>query len=240
MVALRLIDVNDVSDQYVRWLNDKDLVAYLDLRHRKTSHAQALEFVHHMNSSPSDLLLGIFNESSALLGSIRLGPIDFPNLSAEMGLLIGDRKWHGRGLARSVLRATCHAAHTHLGLVKFTAGIIAENEPSIRAFKAAGFRLEGRQLSQEILLSGIRTDVLQFGRIYGEVGSGEPPVSGSIIVEWPRNKMWDQHMRHYKARLSVPESATSRLFESQEFAFLELEGTNAGSDKSYERKERSN
>ena len=102
------------------------------------------------------------------IGNIKLGPINHLHSTGEISLFIGDKACHGKGYGLEVINLLVSWAFSDLCLYKVTASIYQDNEASIKAFKKAGFALEG-VLRQEALLSpDSRSDILKFGLLCSE------------------------------------------------------------------------
>lgn len=147
---LRPLDVVDVTQNYLSWLNDPEITRYLEVRFAAPATLESLqEFVQNTRKSPNDLMLGIFlRESGQHVGNIKLGPINSQHGTAEIGLLIGDRAEWGKGHAAAAISLISAYAFTVLGLSKLTAGCYAPNVGSTKAFLKAGFVQEGTRFSQ--------------------------------------------------------------------------------------------
>ena len=200
-LSLRVMDVADISVEYLNALNAVEVVEFTDLRHRSTDRSDAIDFIQVMQRSPCDCLWGIFADKNELIGTVRLGPIEFPNLVYEIGILLFSENWQGKGIGRAVISKVCSDAGEYLGLMKFTAGVLRENNASVRAFEASGFERECCQVSQEVLRTGQRTDVLLFGRSTPPKVEPVNDLKGVISMEWPPESKWKRDLPHYQARL---------------------------------------
>lgn len=61
---------------------------------------------------------------------------------AEVGILV-QKPWQGRGYAREALEMVCRYAFGFLHLHQLGAKVVADNEPSLRLFRACGFQTCG-------------------------------------------------------------------------------------------------
>lgn len=158
-VFLRQLALTDVTDAYVSWLNDPQVSRYLlgDIKHHtRTSTA---EFVSTAQASSDALLLGIYlsAEPEQHVGNVRFSSIRAAHGTAEIGILIGERRLWGHGLATEALHLSIVLGATRLGLRKLTAGCLSSNVGSIRAFEKAGFVEAGVRTGQ-FLLDGVPED----------------------------------------------------------------------------------
>lgn len=143
-IYLETLTVSNMSDDYVRWLQDREIIRFLELRHEQQTSESVSDFVNNCFSSKNDLLMGIFlQDEKKHIGNIKLGPVVWRYLRADIGIVIGDKNYWGRGLATEAIRLLCDIAFYDLGLRRVQAGAYGENMGSVKAFEKAGFRVEG-------------------------------------------------------------------------------------------------
>lgn len=162
---LRELEEADVSAAYLEWMRDPAVTQYLEARFEEHNDKSLRAYVAAQRADPSSLLLAIvLREGDRHIGNIKLGPIDRHHLTADVGILIGNRSAWGRGYGTEAIGALCPFAFAELGLRKLTAGSYAANVGSIRAFEKAGFRREGVQHGQ-FMCDGHRVDGVLLGRL---------------------------------------------------------------------------
>ena len=162
-VFLRNLIPEDISPAYVDWMNDPEVVQFTESRFRVHSHDSIRAFVETCAAQPSALLLGIFDNQTALhVGNIKIGPVNPHHGTADIGLIIGRKSFWGRGIATEAIALARDHAFGTLGIEKLTAGCYAGNDASCRAFIKSGFAIEGtRRL--HCRLECRRVDVFEFG-----------------------------------------------------------------------------
>jgi ribosomal-protein-alanine N-acetyltransferase len=165
-IFLRVLSGEDITNRYLSWLSDPEVLRYLELRFSPPQTLVDLEcFVNAVNDSDNSLMLGIFlNSDKAHIGNIKLGPIDPNHSTGDIGLLIGERAHWGKGFASKAIKLLSDYAFEELGLVKLTAGCYGSNEGSRRAFLNVGFVEEGRRTHQ-CYLNGQREDAVLLGKV---------------------------------------------------------------------------
>lgn len=164
-VFLREIEPTDATPTYLGWMQDAGLTRFMESRLTRHTLETLHDFVQARRQSEVEWMFAICEAGSgAHIGNIKLGPVHPHHLRADIGIIIGDRKWHGKGIATESICLVTTFAFQILGLGKLTAGIYAENEGSRRAFEKAGFEVEG-VLRSHALSHGSREDVLTLGRI---------------------------------------------------------------------------
>lgn len=165
-VTLFPLTVADVSDEYVRWLNDPVVNEYLESRFASHDLVSTRSFVEAMVESPDNLLLGIRSEEiGAHVGNIKIGPVNRHHLTGEIGILIGAKQAWGRGIATAAIRIMCDIARLQLSLRKVTAGCYATNVGSQKAFEKAGFEVEGVRKQQILRRDGTPEDIVLLGKL---------------------------------------------------------------------------
>jgi RimJ/RimL family protein N-acetyltransferase len=107
------------------------------------------------------------------IGMCDLMKIEAPTRTAMLGIWIG-RPWWGRGLGTDAVRTLCRFGFEHVNLHRITLEVNAENEPAIRAYRAVGFREEGR-LREAAFVHGARMDTLVMGILAGELIADDAP-----------------------------------------------------------------
>ncbi len=173
-IELKLGDVelfglgpDEVTDEYVTWLNDPAINRYLESRFVRHTAESTRRFVQSIVQSDDSILFGIrYVPVKRHVGNIKLGPIDRHHRRAEIGLLIGDRSVWGRGIASSAIELAARYAFESLGLLKITAGCYAGNVGSRRAFEKAGFVVEAIR-KRHFLLDGAPEDAVLLARWAG-------------------------------------------------------------------------
>jgi len=110
--------------------------------HHQSWYARTLE--------ASDRLLYVGEYQGERCGVIRMDLTDAGN-EAEVTVAVSEG-FRGRGLGRRIIRKAAEKTLGETSAESVTALIREDNEPSIRAFEAAGFEREGRTTRQNVEL----------------------------------------------------------------------------------------
>ncbi|WP_336270554.1 GNAT family N-acetyltransferase [Vreelandella arctica] len=160
---LRGVNITDVTDDYISWMNDPEITRYLETRARTFSYGDLVEFVNEMNSTTDIHFFAICLKSNdAHIGNIRLRNIDWFHRRGDIGLLIGQKSCWGAGYATEALQMITHFGLVQLGLKKLTAGCYAQNIASLKAFTKNRWQQEGR-LKNNVILDGKPHDWICLG-----------------------------------------------------------------------------
>ena len=163
-LILRQILPTELEEKYIDWMNDPELVQYMESRFHIYSRFDLEKYVNHINEDGSSIMWGIY-ESDTLeyIGNIKLGSIDWNHRFGDIGLIIGERKSWGKGYATESILLVCDFGFHKLSLNKITAGIYENNIGSKKAFIKAGFYYDGR-LTSQYKHKGIYIDKLILGK----------------------------------------------------------------------------
>lgn len=160
---LRALERADITDAYVRWLNDPDVTRYLETGREPVSKDDIDRYLRRFEGSSSDFIFGIFDQATGRhVGNVTLNRIDRVHGTADTGLMIGDKAFWARGYASEAWSLVVGWAFADLGLRKIVAGACEPNVASARALQRLGFRLEGIHRG-ECLVDGQHVDALRFG-----------------------------------------------------------------------------
>jgi RimJ/RimL family protein N-acetyltransferase len=142
-IELRCLQEDEVGDVYLGWLNDPLVNRFLEVRLAPPKSVPELrQFIREINTSPDELLLGIFSHGGRRhIGNIKLGSINWYHRRAEIGIFLGEREEWGKGFATTAIRLLSDFAEQKLDLQRLVAGCYSGNDSSLRAFKKSGLIL---------------------------------------------------------------------------------------------------
>ena len=144
-VYLRALRLADARQEYVQWLNDKEINQFLECRFTRHTLSKLRKYIAKALRNRDIVFLAIIrNEDEKHIGNIKLGPIDRNHKVGEIGIMIGDRNSWGKGYATEAISLLSDYAFKGLRLHKLTAGLYEKNVGSYKAFQKCGFFEEGR------------------------------------------------------------------------------------------------
>ena len=97
-IFIKTLVLEDVEETYVDWLNDYEVTKFTEQKYFKHTMDSTKDFVANKYFSKNDLLFGIFVEGLHV-GNIKLGPIKFEHMVAEVSYFLTNnfkKKWHYR------------------------------------------------------------------------------------------------------------------------------------------------
>lgn len=164
-LLVRPLVVEDVTEGYVRWLNQPEVSKYLEARFSTHSLESVRAYVASMCASSSALHCGLFLRESSIVhvGTVTLPKIDYPHKVAELSYVIGRKEYWGKGLGTEAVNAGCQIAFNQLEIRKIQAGVYASNIGSQKALQKNGFLIEGRLRERFIGADGQLEDHIWMG-----------------------------------------------------------------------------
>ena len=161
-IYLRSLAIKDVNQNYLEWLQDREVNYFLETRHEKQSLKKIKNFVKLCNNSDDVYLFGIFTKSDLHIGNIKLGPIKSNHCLGAISIFLGNKKFWGKRIGSDAIKLVANFAFKELELNKLTAGMYSNNINSIKAFEKIGFEKEGFRVKHYKLGSSF-TDVYELG-----------------------------------------------------------------------------
>jgi RimJ/RimL family protein N-acetyltransferase len=144
-LQLRSLRASDIDAALLTWFQDEDLMRfYTNSRQTHTQESLLRNIQQGVTAGTSYVFAIIERESQACIGTIKLGPINRDHLISDLVVLIGDRRFHGQGLATEAIRLGNAIAFEEFGLRKLFGGMFATNLGSYKAYLRAGWVEEGR------------------------------------------------------------------------------------------------
>jgi RimJ/RimL family protein N-acetyltransferase len=178
-VYLRGLAKSDIDGPWFDWFNDQANTYYMYNGTYPTSVEGHSRFYEQVVCSKDDLVLAVcLKGDDRHVGNIGLHRINWLYRRAELGIIIGDRQVHGRGIGTEAVHLIIQHGFARLNLHKVFLRVEDGNVAARRAFAKAGFVEEGT-LRQEICHHGEWHDSIYMGVLAGEfrgAGGSTPSV----------------------------------------------------------------
>jgi len=157
-VVLNILSPEDVTQNYLVWMQDEEVVQFMECRGESYTLEELKDYVERMNESHNDFLFGVYTkDENEHIGNIKIGEINLMHKFGNLGLFIGNKKKWGVGYGAEAVKLATEFAFKELNLNKLTAGIYENNIGCYRAFLKAGYNEAGR-LKKHRLYKGIYVD----------------------------------------------------------------------------------
>lgn len=160
VVTLRLLTLKDCTQEYVNWLNDKEINQFLETRWAQQDIESIRDFVAKMrNDSSSYLFAIIYNDDNSHVGNIKLGPINPYHSYADVSYFVGNKSVWGKGIATEAVCLIKSFAFDVLGLNSLWAGVYEANLGSYRTLEKNGFTKVGFFPNQLLTEAGYQAHI---------------------------------------------------------------------------------
>lgn len=137
-------DLNDPS--YIKWLRDYDVIKTINRPEyfNGISFKQVSDYVSDLNKSTKDLFFSInCKKLNKFIGTCRISEIDQTNSTCNLGIMIGDKDFWGKGIATEVFFHLAFYAFESLEIRKVEANYMSMNKGMEKVFSKLGFKIEG-------------------------------------------------------------------------------------------------
>ena len=132
----------DVSDNYIKWLNDTTVTKFTEINSGHHTLETTRQYVSQTIGSSNAAIWQILTVTQKHIGNIRLSQLDLKHRRAQIALIIGEKQSHSKGFGSAAIEMLSLYAFEHFELHKLTAGIYETNGACINAFEKAGFHKE--------------------------------------------------------------------------------------------------
>lgn len=141
-VRLRPIRRDDLP-AFFAWLNDPEVFRHLGLARPPVSLADEEGWLADIAAEEDSFCWAIETLDGQLLGDIRLSLWDDDDVTAELGIMIGNKAEWGKGYGTDAICTVLRHAFRDLGLHRVELTTDEDNTRGIRCFEKCGFVREG-------------------------------------------------------------------------------------------------
>lgn len=142
---LKEIQIEELTDSVMAWFADKDLMKFYTNSQKAITKDSLVASIDRGKMEGNMFTYGIYCvQDDALIGTIKLGPINKVHKTSDLATLIGDRKFLGKGLASEAVRLGIQLAFSVFDLRRLATSMYFSNIASIKAYVRAGWLVEGR------------------------------------------------------------------------------------------------
>jgi len=141
-LILKVLEEEDVGNNYVEWFLNTEIVRYSDNQYKKFTLDGQKEYVRNCCSNTDIKLFGIFDENKHI-GTISISGLNSVHKKAEITYVVGDTSYWGKGVGTFAVAEIIRKAKDHYKLNKLFAGLADANVGSKRVLEKNGFVLEG-------------------------------------------------------------------------------------------------
>jgi RimJ/RimL family protein N-acetyltransferase len=157
---LRRIEREDIPT-FVRWFNDPEVRDYLTVYRPFSTAEEEKWFERHLEDQNSEMF-AIETADGVHIGNLGLHDINWRDRRVELGIVIGEKEYWGKGYGSDAIRTALHFAFEDMNLHRVYLRVREDNARGIGAYEKCGFQHEGR----------MREAIYSHARYYDEVLMG--------------------------------------------------------------------
>ena len=151
---------DDITDRYVSWLNNKELMKFSNQRFIKHDKITSLDYLNSFFGTSNGFFAVECSCTNKLIGTMTVY-FDQRLAVADVGILIGEKEVAGKGYGAECWCVMLEWLKTRKEVRKITAGTVSVNKPMLSLMHAASMQEDGFRRQQE-LIDGKPVDILYF------------------------------------------------------------------------------
>ena len=139
-VVLKPITTDDVTERYCSWLNNGEITRGLVTK--KITFEGLTDYVEEkiMSNDCMFFTISIRLESELKhIGNVKLDSFDLTDKVTTLGILIGEKDYHGKGIGTEVIRLTVDFLRRRSNFRKIILGVEIENVAAVNLYRKVGF-----------------------------------------------------------------------------------------------------
>ncbi|MCC6251647.1 MAG: GNAT family N-acetyltransferase [Bacteroidia bacterium] len=143
-IYIRAIELTDVSENYLRWLNEPDVTTGLLSGTFPSTITELQSYVEQKINDRNTVMFAICDKSTNRhIGNIKLDNFDWISHTCELGVLIGEKDFWGKGIGTEACTLAIQYAFNILNIRKVLLAVYATNIGAIKVYEKLGFVNEG-------------------------------------------------------------------------------------------------
>ena len=189
-----------ITNEYLSWLKDDCVNEYLKSGCKTTTIEEVAAYVNSIQEKKNDFLFAIIGMNGTHVGNIRLTCVDSTARVAQLGMLIGNRNFRGKGVGTEAVRLVLQIAYKQLFLRKVFLEVVADNKPAIRIYEKNDFVVEGI-LKDHFFKNTRYYDLVIKSVFFTKTSGGGSSVGNNENKNTIRDlydKRWDSYVDEYK------------------------------------------
>lgn len=161
-ILLRPFVEADITETYLDWLEDKELMRFSEQRFYEHTAATALQYAQTLREEGGLFLAIVESSTGVMVGTItaRISP---HHRIADLGILVGSAQWRGLGVGFEAWGLLMNHLFSRVEIRKATAGTLRANRAMRRIAEKSGMHLEGVRKKQE-WFEGEAMDVMMYAK----------------------------------------------------------------------------
>ena len=154
--------VADISDDYISWLNNLEVVRFSNQRFLHHTKESCIAYLESFSSNDNFFLAIREHDNNHMIGTMTayFSPL---HETVDIGLMIGDASQWGKGLGLDAWKTLMDYLLSECEVRKITGGTLLSNIGMVRIFERSGMHLEAVREKQQLFETEVM-DELYFAR----------------------------------------------------------------------------
>lgn len=163
-LILRDIQLDDISPEYIAWLNNPDINKYLEIRFSEQTEETVKKFIEsNLDDTVSRKHFGVYdNDGKRLVGNVS-AHLDLNHKSAHISYIIGHQDAMGKGYATEAVHAVVYFLFNYCDVEEIAAGFYGAHKESGKVLEKNGFTVQACLKKRLIGPDGNRVDLMIAG-----------------------------------------------------------------------------
>lgn len=161
-VELRHFTDDHINNDYLKWLNDPEVVRYSNQRFKTHDHVSSYAYLESFRGT-GNLFLAIHVKQSGLFVGTMTAYFSPPHKTVDIGILLGNKDFWGQGIGRDAWETLMSYLLGFDCVRKVTGGTLRCNAGMVNIMVKAGMQPDGVRVAQE-LVNNNPQDILYFAR----------------------------------------------------------------------------
>ena len=165
-IHLKPITLNEVNNTYLSWLQDDEVMQGLATSGYTLENLKS--YVSGRINKPGIAFFAIWsNDTNEHIGNIKLELQDAAAKVSDIGLLIGNKNYWGKGVGMEACKLALSYGFEEMALRKIYLAVYENNPVAKKIYEKLGFKLEGT-LRKQVLVKGEYFDKYLMGLFKNE------------------------------------------------------------------------
>jgi RimJ/RimL family protein N-acetyltransferase len=142
-IYLRPLHLEDANEVYLSWINDPAVTRGMAAGYFPTTITQLQAYVQNTLQDSNTIFFALCSQDNEHIGNVKLDRIDWVAGTCELGIIIGDERYRGKGLGKEAMLLLIQYAFNDLNLRKISLAVFENNQHAKKLYESLGFQLEG-------------------------------------------------------------------------------------------------
>jgi len=161
-IHLRALTEKDLTDEYLQWLNDEEVCRHNSHAIFPNTEQKMKNYFNRLDDQKEVVLAIIDTKTGKHIGNISLQNINWISKNAEFAILLGDKRYWGKGYGEDAARLIVNYGFDRLNLHRIYCGTIEGNDGMKKLAVKLNMQQEGVR-KEAIYKHGQYFDIIEYG-----------------------------------------------------------------------------